>query len=84
MTAEGMKASVVEKIRKFVPGGVEGEVAGESLLVEELGLDSLDLVSFLIDLQEDHQVEFNLEEIGHIRTIGDVVRMLSEQLRAAA
>ncbi len=59
----------------------KGEVTMESLLEDDLGADSVDLVDLAVSLEQ----EFNLKEteesvLGEIKTIGDVVAYIANQL----
>ncbi len=57
------------------------EVTMESLLEDDLGADSVDLVDLAVSLEQ----EFNLKEteesvLSEIKTIGDVVAYIAKQL----
>ena len=56
------------------------EMTGEMRFREDLGLSSLDLMSFLGELEDTFDVEFEEEQVLQVRTIEEAVEML-EQLR---
>ncbi len=84
MTLELMQASLADAISKVNPTAGSAKLETGTRLVEDLGLDSLDLVSFLMEVQENLQVEFDLEQVGQLRTIGDLMNHIAEQARFAA
>jgi acyl carrier protein len=59
-------------------------ITPSSLLLEELALDSLDLVAVILDLQDQFQVEIDPDEIPQLRTVADLANSLANQLRQAA
>lgn len=56
------------------------EMTGEMRFREDLGLSSLDFMSFLGELEDTFDVEFEEEQVLQVRTIEEAVEML-EQLR---
>jgi len=54
------------------------QVKTESLLIEDLGFDSLDFAEMALDLEEQFNIELpsENEEIKKIRTVNDVVNYL--------
>jgi acyl carrier protein len=59
-------------------------ITPDSLLLEGLGLDSLDLVAVILRLQDHFQVEVDPDEIPALRSVADLVASLDKQLRLAA
>jgi acyl carrier protein len=59
-------------------------IGSESLLLEDLALDSLDLVAVILRLQDEFEVEIDPDEITTLRTVGDLVSSLADHMRAAA
>ncbi len=54
-------------------------VTDESVLTE-LGLDSLDLVEIMLEIEEALGVEFENEEILALRTVGDVKKLSKRKI----
>ncbi|HEX4038911.1 MAG TPA: acyl carrier protein [Acidobacteriaceae bacterium] len=48
-------------------------IALESVLVEDLGLDSLDRVSIAFDLEEKYEIEIPESRLDQIKTVQDMV-----------
>jgi acyl carrier protein len=59
-------------------------IGSDSLLLEDLALDSLDLVAVILRLQDEFGVEIDPDEITEMRTVSDLVASLDRQVRAAA
>ncbi len=59
-------------------------ITANSLLLQDLSLDSLDLVAVILRLQDEFGVEIDPDEIPTLRTVGDLVASLDKHVRAAA
>jgi acyl carrier protein len=53
-------------------------------VIEDLGVDSLDLVTLAGEYEEAFAVTIPTKEIMKIRTFGDIVRQLSSKVEATA
>ncbi|MEM4992047.1 acyl carrier protein [Priestia sp. SB1] len=70
-TLEKLTELIVERL------GVEsGEVTMEASFKDDLGADSLDVVEFIMELEEAFEVEIPDEEAEKLATVGDAVRYL--------
>jgi len=70
-----MSDAVLQRIREVVAEqlGVErADVHAESIILEDLGADSLDVVELVMALEEEFDVEIPDESVEAMRTIGDV------------
>lgn len=47
---------------------------------EDLNLDSIDLVEILMDIEEEHNVEIPDEKAITIKTVGDFVSVIMEEI----
>ena len=52
---------------------------GDSL--QALGLDSLDLVEVMLEIEDTLGVEFDSEEIQDVTTLGDVLKLIETKLK---
>lgn len=84
-----MEDPISEKVCKAIASvkkiPVENVNAGHSL--EELGIDSLDAVTMVFDLEEAFQISIPDEKVRSLRTVQDIidgVRMLRAQAADAA
>lgn len=53
----------------------------ESDLRDELGIDSLQAVGLVVEMEERFDISISEEEIETLGTVGDVVRTIKEKLR---
>ena len=54
-------------------------VREDSLIVEELGADSVDIVEILTALEDRYQLTVEDEEIASLKTPGDILAYIAEQ-----
>ena len=74
---------MVEKIKQII--ATQAELKDTTSLtmetnLEDLGLDSLDAVEILMALEEEFDVEVSDDAFGNIKTLGDVLYYIEEQL----
>jgi acyl carrier protein len=77
-------AVVGEAIRSVSAKARTVPITPASLLLEELALDSLDLVAVIVHIQDHFGVEIDPDEIPNLRSVDDLVTSLKTQLQAAA
>ena len=70
-----IQEQVLEGLKKVVNGK---EVSLESNL-KELGLDSLDVVDMLMDLEEKFGIEFENEEMMAFQVVNDIVKAIEKK-----
>jgi acyl carrier protein len=84
MPDASLHASLVEIVRR------EGRVAptvlvtAESRLVEDLGIDSLDLVAVFVAVQDAFDLTIDDADIPELRRVGDVARYVEGHRSARA
>ncbi|MBQ7938335.1 MAG: acyl carrier protein [Oscillospiraceae bacterium] len=74
---------VFEKVRELLSEQLEidpEEITLESNIVTDFGADSLDLVDFVMSLEDEFDKEIPDEDIEKIKTIGDVVSYIENSL----
>jgi acyl carrier protein len=76
--------AVVDLIRSVSEQARTRIIQPETLLLEELALDSLDMVRVVMLMEDSHGVSIDLDEVADMRTVGDVARSLARETRAAA
>ena len=59
-------------------------ITPQSLLLEELALDSLDLVRVLMLIEDQYQVAIDLDEVSKMKQVNDLTAILGRELRSAA
>ena len=77
-------AVITDAIRSVSAKAREVTITAQSLLLEELSLDSLDMVAVILRLQDHFQVEIDPDEITTVRRVDDLAVSLTKQIRTAA
>lgn len=70
---------VLEKIKAILSEQFsveEKEITVDTLLEDDLGADSLDVVDLLMTLEDDFEVEIPDEEVENIKTVGALVEYI--------
>lgn len=52
----------------------EDEITLDTLIVEDLGADSLDVVDLIMTLEDEFEIEVPDEDVENIKTVGDIVK----------
>ena len=74
MIFEKVKEITVDKL------GVEaGEVELKSSFREDLGADSLDLFEFVMELEDEFNIEISNEDVEQIQTVEDAVNYIKSK-----
>ena len=72
---------VFEKVKEIIVsqlGVDEDEVTLEASFVDDLGADSLDMVEFVMVLEEEFDIEVPETDADKIVTVGDAVEYIKE------
>ena len=77
-------SAIAETIRGVSARARGMAITPESRLLEDLALDSLDLVAVVIQLQDRFDVEIDPDELPSIQTVGDLAASLHRHVRSAA
>ena len=76
---------MIEKMKQIIAEQAElkdyNSITMETRLQEDLGLDSLDAIEILMALEEEFEIEVADEAFGNVKTFGDVVYYINEQLK---
>lgn len=70
---------VLEKIKAILSEQFsveEDTITGETLLEDDLGADSLDVVDLLMTIEDTFEVEIPDEEVENIKTVGALVEYI--------
>jgi acyl carrier protein len=58
----------------------EDRITENTVILEDLEADSLDLVEFMMSLEEEYSIEVEDEDLERIKTVGDVVKYIEERI----
>jgi len=79
---EGLQM-VFEKVKTIIADQLaidEDSITMESNVIDDLGADSLDVVDVLSQLQDEFSVDVPDSEIENMKTIGDIVNYIENNL----
>jgi len=80
MTRDEIQLAVVEAIKKVTMKN-DLVINADTDLKNDVGLDSLDTVELLMDLEDNYGVAIENEEAERFRTLDDVVTMVEAKLK---
>lgn len=78
-----MRFVVLEKLKAILSAQFDVDkdsITAETNIQEDLGADSLDVVDMLMSLEDEFDVEIPDEKIEKLRTVGEVVAYIEENL----
>ena len=70
---EAVKNILIQQLR---PDNTD--ITMDSLIMEDLGADSLDILQLLMTIEEEHGITIPDEELATFKKVGDIVRYLEE------
>ena len=76
---------IYEKIKKIIADNLEideDSVTMDSVVTDDLGADSLDVVDLVMSIEEEFDLEFPDEEVENIKTVGDIVKYIESKVEA--
>ena len=76
-------ANVFDKVKEILCDQLdvdEDVVTMDASIVDDLGADSLDVVDLVMSLEDEFGTEIPDEEVENIRTVGDIVKYLENNL----
>jgi len=74
---------IFDKVRKILAEQLdidEDTITMESSIMDDLGADSLDIVDLVMSLEDEFETEMPDETIEDIKTVGDIVRFIEENI----
>ncbi len=70
----------LEEIKKMFADKVKVDNVNPNMELKALGLDSLDLVELIMDIEDKYGVEFSNEELMSFKTVEDVLKSIEKKL----
>ncbi len=77
-------ASVLEIIRSIARIPAEVEIRAETRLIEDLAVDSLDLVGIILKIQDDFGVAIEDDDVADLRRVGDLTDYVAARMNPVA
>lgn len=75
---------VLDLIHSVSAKSKEVEITPQSLLLEELALDSLDLVRVIMLIEDRYHISIDLDEVSKMKRVIDLTTILGREIRSAA
>lgn len=75
------KEEIFNKVKELIVkqlGVSESSVTMDATFLEDLGADSLDIVSFMLELEENFGIEIPDEEVEKVEKVSDIVDYIAE------
>ncbi|HBF68319.1 MAG TPA: acyl carrier protein [Firmicutes bacterium] len=77
---EEMIMNTIEEIKNKLAKVAHKEVINDNDKIRELGLDSLDVVELLLELEEQYDVHFDDVDMSNLVTVKDLMDEIEKQL----
>jgi acyl carrier protein len=81
MTEQQLRDVVRQALHRIAPEVDMDSIRGDADLREEIDLDSMDILSFLVSLHETLKVNIPESDYGRLATIDGCVQYLRERVR---
>lgn len=80
------RSDIAARVRKLISAHMEktyDETTEDKVLIDDLGVDSLDSVEIVMAIEEEFDLEVSDNEAEHLTTVGHVVDLVERLLQAA-
>lgn len=74
-----MENKLFEEIKKVIKDKFNKEVKLDTILTET-GIDSLDLLDLVVEVENNNNIKIDDEELLNIKTIKDIVKAIASKL----
>ncbi len=74
---------VLDKIKDMLEkqlGIDKSKITEDSDIIKDIGADSLDIVEFLMDAENEWDITIEEEDVKNLHTIGDVVKYIESRI----
>lgn len=72
--------SRINEVEQLIKEKLNVEEIDKSSTLATYGLDSLDVVEFILELEEKFSISFEAEDTKDIKTIGDLLNLVDKKL----
>ncbi len=69
----------IETVKSILANRVDVSKLSENDLLSDIGLDSLDLVEVMLEIEDKLHIEFSSDEIASLTTIKDVIDLINKK-----
>lgn len=74
---------VLEKVKAILSEQFDAEedsITADTSIADDLGADSLDVVDLLMSIEDEFEIEIPDEEIDNIKTVGELVKYIENNV----
>ncbi len=78
-----IESNVKERLKKIIAKELEIEsesIVDEEHIVNDLGMDSVDMICILFEIEDEFKIEISDEEVGEISTIETMYNLISMKI----
>lgn len=80
--ADRVKTEMFETVRKYSP---HSDIdLGVSTIIGDLGIDSIDLMEIIFEVEEKHGVEIDETQLANLSNLGEIVELAVSTIKAGA
>jgi len=74
---------IEQALRKILSGSVDSSVdlASETDFVSDLGLESIQVLEFIMEVEEHFDIAIDLESLSDVRTVGELTKVVAAAVR---
>lgn len=73
-------ATKIEEIKELMKKSLNIKELKEEDTLATYGLDSLDVVEFILDLEEKFDISFQTDDTKDIKTVGDLLKTIEKKI----
>lgn len=83
MTRDALRQALAELVEQET-GTKPGQLTDDTVLTEGLGMDSIDLIGLVVQVENRFKVKIATEELRKIAHVGELLNLLEAKLAAGA
>jgi acyl carrier protein len=74
---------IEQALRKILSGSVDSSVdlASETDFVSDLGLESIQVLEFIMEVEEHFDIAIDLESLSDVRTVGELTKVVAAAIQ---
>ncbi len=72
---------VIEKVKQVLAKRVDVTKLNDNDLLTDIGLDSLDLVEVMLEIEDELNIKFTSDEIANLATLKDVAELINKKIK---
>lgn len=81
MQRESLRQALAELVEQET-GSKPTELGDETVLTEGLGMDSIDLVGLIVQVENKYSIKVDTEELRQVTTVGHLLDLLLKKIEA--